>query len=88
MQETSLEAYEDIKNKVGLKQLIVYQFLEENEGSTDMEIADGLNLADPNKIRPRRNELVKKGLVTEIYKRACKITGRRAIVWDINKIRG
>lgn len=38
---------------------------------------------DPNVIRPRRNELVKMGVLEEKYKRKCCISNRRAIVWGI-----
>lgn len=50
---------------------------------TDMELVKMLNFSDANRIRPRRYELMKKGIVEEVDRRPCKITGRRAIVWGI-----
>lgn len=50
---------------------------------TDQEIAKKLGFSDPNKVRPRRNELVKAGFLVNFGKKKCKITGKMAIFWDL-----
>jgi hypothetical protein len=83
MQQTSLTAYyqlkQDIKN--GTYNAILSVLSNWKEGLTDMEIASILGYSDPNKVRPRRNELVKMGYVSDGKKRICKITGKQALTW-------
>jgi len=38
---------------------------------------------DPNMVRPRRKELVDLGLVEEVGKRKCSISGRMALIWCV-----
>lgn len=49
--------------------------------ATDLEVSRFSGHGDPNYFRPRRNELVKMGLVIEIGKRACAVSGKTALVW-------
>ena len=83
MQETSIESYELIQPKIGKRQLLVYSAIITLGSPTDMEISKFLKRDDPNYVRPRRNELVKKGLVVENGKRIDKFTNRKAIIWKI-----
>lgn len=83
MQQTSIINYIELKEsgKLGRRQELVYSALNQLGQATDMELAKFMGFDDPNRSKPRRNELVKLGLVTELGKRSCKITGKTAIVW-------
>jgi hypothetical protein len=49
--------------------------------ATDSELAKRLGYSDPNKVRPRRYELVVMNLVKDLRKRECCITGKKVIEW-------
>jgi hypothetical protein len=49
--------------------------------ATDQEVSRFAGHSDPNYFRPRRNELVKMGLVVESGKRVCSVSGKTALVW-------
>lgn len=56
---------------------------------TDREMAHYLGYKDPNKIRPRRNELsnekyTKPPILIQKGRRKCKIGGKTSIVWGIS----
>lgn len=53
--------------------------------ATDSELTKRLGYSDPNKVRPRRYELVVMNLVKELRKRECCITGKKVIEWGIVK---
>lgn len=84
VQETSLDAYQDLINAQALndRQHEILTMIRELGPMTDRELAECLAEADPNRVRPRRNELVRKGLVEEAGRRRCDVTGRLAIVWQ------
>ena len=88
IQETSLQAYKEILPEMGERQLIVLNALRElcnaNLDATDQEIRVYLRKADPNYVRPRRNELVNKfKLVGFSQKRPCKVTGKTSLAWKV-----
>lgn len=87
VRQTSLEAYRKISesNKDHVMQRKVFNALISLRQATDSEISFYLMYSDPNKIRPRRNELVKKGIVKSIGKRVCEITGRECILWSVTQ---
>jgi len=62
------------QGKIGEDQDIVMKAFILNGPHTDSEIAHILKYSDPNKVRPRRFELVELGLIKEICKRKCEIT--------------
>ena len=87
IQQTSLEAYEEVKPALGLKQLQVLKIFQQSwsaGGLTNMEVADILNWSI-NRITPRVYELRKVGLLMEERIRICSITGRRAKAWSATK---
>ena len=62
---------------------------------TDRELSKELNFVDPNKVRPRRNELsktektkdgmfVRDAVLIEDTKRPCEVTGKLCIAWKLN----
>lgn len=87
MRGTSLESYAQVE--LGEGQKIVYDALWEHTMRgvypTDRELTKSLNEGDPNKIRPRRFELMERGLIEEAGKRPCEITGRKALTWRIKR---
>lgn len=83
MRDTSLDAYSDIKPSLGEREQIVYEAIKTLGCPTDLEIAKFIGYSDPNKVRPRRNELVKKGVITECEKRMCSISKRTVWSWRV-----
>lgn len=84
LRDTSLDAYQEIKPDLGDRQKIVYDAIKKLGCPTDREIAKYLRMSDPNKVRPRRNELMKQGRITECEKRTCTVTGKTVWSWRIN----
>lgn len=78
LQQTSLFAFREVQKTLGTRQKAVYDAL--RTPKTDKEIADCLNLAI-NEVTPRRNELVKLGMVRKAG--VVKQNGRSAISWEI-----
>ena len=68
------------------KQQIII-LLQSHQNLTDREISSILGYADPNKVRPRRNELVAKHIVEEDCKRICSAGHKLSIAWRLNKER-
>lgn len=80
IRDTSREAFSDIQPRIGDRQREVLDAFYKQGPMTNTELSRTIGL--PIKmITPRTNELVKMGYVKEHSRRACKITGRRAIVW-------
>lgn len=84
MQQTSLLAYQDLGNDVKAERYrnILSALLPYN-GLTDREITHVLGYLDPNMVRPRRNELVKMGLIYASGKKVCSITKKTALIWSL-----
>jgi len=80
MQETSLEAYEEVKPTLGPRQIAVLSVLENAPPLTNTEIAQRLGWSI-NRVTPRVFELREKDMVRECGRRPCRITGRNAIQW-------
>lgn len=85
IRNTSILAYNDVKNKVTLmKDKILFVLGLNASGLTDSEIC----LYFPRSVvlssqpRARRNELMHEGLVESLDKRKCRVTGRMALVWQ------
>ncbi|MFQ5531175.1 MAG: hypothetical protein ACE5ES_01025 [Candidatus Nanoarchaeia archaeon] len=81
--QTSLFSYyqENDNGNVCRDQKRVIESLEILGHATDREIARHLNFDDPNKVRPRRNELVKMGFIRSNGKTTCSITGKLVTEW-------
>ena len=80
MQQTSLDAYWSIKDRLSAKQHDVLVALKELKTATNKEIADLLGW-DINRVTPRVYELRGFGWVEENARRPCSVTGRRCIEW-------
>ena len=92
VRDTSLDAYmEIISDPCSLNERYQDILIAVNEigfPSSDYEIASHLSYEDPNKVRPRRYELVYsfyKPFLEEKGKRVCHKTGKRVFVWGLTK---
>jgi hypothetical protein len=83
IQQTSLLAYQQIKDRpLNPIYNLILNMLESNpEGLTDQELTRLCGFQDPNKVRPRRNELVKEGFVMEWGAKTCPVTDKKSINW-------
>lgn len=83
IQQTSLISYLEVKrDEIHLSESYraILSVLSK-EALTDYELSRKLGYADPNKVRPRRNELVKHGYIVSIGNRGCFVTGKQAKIW-------
>lgn len=83
IRSTSLNSYDIIKPMLADSQKMVLETIRILGCPTDLEISRYLGYNDPNKIRPRRNELLKLGMITECEKRQCSISHRTVYSWRI-----
>ena len=87
MSDTSLGAFHRNKDKLSNREKEVYETLirycTNYVGLTDQEITKLLNQSDPNYVRPRRRELVKKGIVFDVGKRECTVTHETSTIWGL-----
>lgn len=63
----------------------IIRLLQQQPNMTDREMTNALGYDDPNKIRPRRNELAKREIVIEDTKRPCVIGHKQSIAWKLNE---
>lgn len=82
MRQTSLAAYA-MKSYHGKVHHQIVELLRFFPGLTDYEIALKLGYANPNVVRPRRNELMQGGIVEECDQRKCTVTGKTALTWRL-----
>jgi Mn-dependent DtxR family transcriptional regulator len=82
MRQTSIEAFEIVKENLGERQLQVYNALKKLEYATNTMIANYLNLPI-NCVTPRCQELRKKGLVIESHISRCPITKNKSTYWRL-----
>lgn len=84
VQQTSLQAYQQISNTLGAMQEKVLGLYQSMPESTDMEVGRASGLTE-NQVRPRRNELVKKGFLFHYGTRKCSVTGKTAMTWKVRE---
>lgn len=87
VRETSIDSYAEELPALGKRQQEVFDMIVslnmEDKYPTDREIARELDYDDPNKVRPRRYELMKLGLITEAGLRTCEVSGKVSLTWKI-----
>lgn len=82
IRQTSLAAYEDIQQDLSSRYKEYFEALREiGSPATDLEVSRHAGHSDPNYFRPRRNELVKLGLIIECEKRQCSVSGKTSLTW-------
>ena len=86
MQQTSLIAYYEFNDQIKNNTYKAILSILENypNGLTDRELSSIMGYSDPNKVRPRRNELVRLQKIKENGKRVCNVSGKVSIVWNID----
>lgn len=103
MQLTSLLQYFPTYNEQEFNQKFrqevkrnIIRLLQERGNLTDREMSSILGYVDPNKIRPRRNELsnaeyhkrtkikIRDAILIEDEKRMCNVSGKLSIAWKLN----
>lgn len=85
--DTSVLSYHEITETLGERQRVVYDLILRYPGRTDRELAKLALAGDPNQIRPRRTELVDRGVIEEAGKRRCEVTGKLAKTWRVRRHR-
>ena len=83
--ENSLLSYieEKEKGRIGKRQEQVLDYLKSVKSATAREIMEGLGYTDPNKVRPRINELKEYNYIIEIGKIKDKVTNKSVAVFGI-----
>jgi hypothetical protein len=87
VRQTSIDAYNEIKNNGLLKKLHwqVYSHLYHHGPQTSGEVYQQLGVQQrvPSQLRARFTELREMGVLQEVGERPCGVTGRTCIVWDV-----
>lgn len=83
---TSLLAAAEIQERASNLRGFVYRYIKKSgeSGATDEEVHTGLNM-NPSTERPRRIELVEKGLVVDSGRKRHTRSKRLAVVWIARK---
>ena len=81
----SITAYREERERLSGRQALIYEILSEtNTAMTDREVMLKLGYSDPNAVRPRITELIKRGLIEEFDTKICVST--RKTVRRVRKI--
>ena len=84
--QTSIMAFEKILPKIADRQTLILETLNLIGEATDAMISASNRERLPiNCITPRRNELVKKGLIQGAFKGICKVTKGYATFWMVTE---
>jgi len=85
MHINSLTAYREEGERLSGRKALIYELLSEtNTAMTDREVMLKLGYSDPNAVRPRITELIKRGLIEEFGSKVCVST--RKTVRRVRKI--
>jgi predicted DNA-binding transcriptional regulator len=85
MHINSLTAYREEGERLNGRKALIYELLSEtNTAMTDREVMLKLGYSDPNAVRPRITELIKRGLIEEFGSKVCVST--RKTVRRVRKI--
>lgn len=88
--QTSIEAFHEIKANglLSERRFQVYECLFESGPLTQNEchqLISSDNMITKQSIGPRFAELERVGVITEVGKRVCSVTGKNCIIWDVTK---
>lgn len=84
IRQTSIQSFHEIQESPILSESYqqILTVLKDSYGLTDREIAKKLGFSDPNKVRPRRNELMKQGIIKDCGTKVCRVSGKWVHFWD------
>jgi hypothetical protein len=88
MQQTSAQAYKDLQSSgaLGKLQLLVVECLKSNGPLTQAECSRIIgNNGENQGITPRFAELKLKGVIAEVGKKQCSVSGRTVLAWDLKE---
>lgn len=77
MHINSLIAFSEERKALNDRCQRILLVVEEFPNSTDRDILSELGKSDPNYVRPRITELIRRGLVMETGSTTCKVSGRK-----------
>lgn len=84
MRITSIESFQQVQQKLGAWQQVVFTTILNHPYSTDREIALFLGVTDPNVVRPRRKELLDQNIIQDYGVRECSVSKKKAHIWAVN----
>ncbi len=78
MHKNSLKTYGEERYNLNARSSKIYEFLRStpHNSNTDRQIMERLGFNEPNQVRPRITELIKKGLVFECGSTKCPVTNK------------
>lgn len=82
MNQNSLDAFRELKNRIGDRQLQMIFCLSNIGQATNTEISKRFEIPI-NQVTPRIFELRRMGIVYQVDDRPCSITKRQAAVWAV-----
>lgn len=85
VRDTSIQAYEGVMPTIGKRQALVLGVLQRSEPMSNSEIARELGW-EINKVTPRVKELRDSGLVIEMDRRTCRVTGMNVLTWSVPRV--
>ena len=77
MHINSLLAFDEERAKLNDRCQRILRVIEKYPNSTDRDILAELGQTDPNYVRPRITELIRRGLVVETGATICAVSGRK-----------
>lgn len=82
MKQTSIDAYNEIKDSLNQRQRLVYNALRRRGNMTGNELDKYLEDYSAHK---RLSELAKKGVIFEQCVRTCHVSGKNCTEWGVNE---
>lgn len=84
IRQTSLKAYRELKPQaVSARHKEILWYIRRFPDCTDRELARLMRYGDPNKVRPRRKELLDAGRIRESGRKKCSVSGKTALTWRV-----
>lgn len=82
--DNSRDAYHSESERISRRAHLVRNWIAAHGPSTDRDVMAGLGLPDMNSVRPRCTELVGAGVLVEVGRRRCRVTGKTVRVLDLS----
>ena len=85
VRETSIMSYKELieSDLISSRQATILNGIKWLGVCSDSEIMRFLGAKDRNFVSPRRKELLDSGVIEDVGKRSCLVTGRTVFVWKI-----